>query len=180
VPRTAKKILPSIYPAIDPQTAFESKRYAGKVALVTGASRGIGQTIALFYAKAGAALAVVARTSLDETKALILKEVADAEVIEFAADVKDSQRAEEIVKATVARFGRLDILVANAGAVNPWTKRGLTLLALFCLSRPVLGMGDQDADKWWEVLEVNLRGVYNYLRSVAGASLKGPITRRNC
>jgi NAD(P)-dependent dehydrogenase (short-subunit alcohol dehydrogenase family) len=113
----------SIYPAIDPQPVFEAKDYDGKVALIAGASRGIGQTIALFYAKAGATVVLVARSSVEETKVLILKEAPGANVLEFAADVTDTDRAEEVVRATVAKFGRLDVLVANAAITNDFGKR---------------------------------------------------------
>jgi len=103
----------SIYPAIDLQVAFDTKAYAGKIVLVTGASRGIGQAIALFYAKAVAKL--VARSSLDESCALLLADVPDATIITFGAGVKDSARADEVVRSVVARFSKLDVLVAMRG-----------------------------------------------------------------
>ena len=95
--------------------------------LITGASRGIGAQTALQYARAGASLALVARTqvALDASKNAILRERPSAEVLTFPADVRDAKRAEEVVSATVARFGRLDILVANAGILRPMDKRGL-------------------------------------------------------
>jgi NAD(P)-dependent dehydrogenase (short-subunit alcohol dehydrogenase family) len=95
--------------------------YNGKVVLVTGASRGIGQEIALQYARAGAALAIVARSedALGETKTAILEAVPSAEVLVVVADVRDPESAERAVQALLARFGRLDILVANAGAITP-------------------------------------------------------------
>jgi NADP-dependent 3-hydroxy acid dehydrogenase YdfG len=92
--------------------------------LVTGASQGIGATMALFFAKAGAAVTLVARRqeALDETKSNILSQVKDAQVLAFMADVKDSKGAEDAVKATVEHFGRLDVLVANAGTASPSDK----------------------------------------------------------
>ena len=89
--------------------------------LVTGASRGIGQEISLQYARAGAALAIVARSedALGETKTVILEAVPSAEVLVIVADVRETQSAERAVQALLARFGRLDILVANAGAISP-------------------------------------------------------------
>jgi NAD(P)-dependent dehydrogenase (short-subunit alcohol dehydrogenase family) len=112
-----------VYPAIDPQPVFEAKEYDGKVVLVAGASRGIGQTIAFFYAKAGATVALVARSSVEETKTMILKAAPDTKLLEFVADVTDSDRAEEVVRAIVAKFGKLDILVANAASGNGFAKR---------------------------------------------------------
>jgi NAD(P)-dependent dehydrogenase (short-subunit alcohol dehydrogenase family) len=121
--------LTSIYPAIDPQTHFDNKTFKGKTALITGASRGIGATMALFFAKAGAAVILVARRQevLDETKSYIISQVKDAQVFAITADVKDPKRAEEAVKAAVEHFGRLDILVANAGTSTMWNKSTVLL-----------------------------------------------------
>ena len=93
--------------------------------LITGASRGIGAQIALQYARAGASLSLVARTqaSLDASKDAILREHPSAPVLTFPADVRDVKKVEEVVAATVARFGRLDIFIANAGALRPMDKR---------------------------------------------------------
>ena len=95
--------------------------------LITGASRGIGAQIALQYARAGASLTLVARTqaALDASKDAILRELPSAQVFTFPADVRDVKKAEEVVAATVARFGHLDILVANAGVLRPVDKRAL-------------------------------------------------------
>jgi short-subunit dehydrogenase len=95
--------------------------------LITGASRGIGAQIALQYARAGASLALVARTqaALDASKDAIIREHPSAQVLTFPADVRDVKKAEEVVAATVAHFGRLDILVANAGTARPFDKRAL-------------------------------------------------------
>jgi NADP-dependent 3-hydroxy acid dehydrogenase YdfG len=92
------------------------------VVLVTGASRGIGQEISLQYARAGAALAIAARSeeALGETKRVILAAVPSAEVLVLVVDVRDASSAERAVQALLARFGRLDILVANAGAISPF------------------------------------------------------------
>jgi len=93
--------------------------------LITGASRGIGAQTALQYARAGASLSLVARTqaALDTSKDAILREHPSAQVLTFPADVRDVKRAEEVVAATVAHFGRVDILIANAGVLRPMDKR---------------------------------------------------------
>ena len=113
-----------MYPFIDPGAHFVAQTYRGKVVLVTGASRGIGQEIAVMFAKAGAHLVIIARTqrTLYGTKAAILAARPDAQVLTFSADVTDTTRAEAAVKATVERFGHLDILVANAGIVRTFDK----------------------------------------------------------
>jgi short-subunit dehydrogenase len=74
----------------------------------------------LQYARAGALLSLVARTqaALDASKDAILRENPSAQVLTFPADVRDVKKAEEVVAATVAHFGRLDILVANAGVLR--------------------------------------------------------------
>ena len=110
-----------MYPAIDPQPLYDSQAYSGKVVLVTGVSRGIGQEIALQYVRTGAALAIVARSeeALGEAKPAILEAVPGAEVLAIVADARDTQSAEQAVRAVVARFGKLDTLVANAGVIYP-------------------------------------------------------------
>jgi len=88
--------------------------------LITGASRGIGAGIALQYARAGAMLTLVARTqaALDASRDAILREHPSAQILTFPADVRDVTKAQEAVTSTVARFGRLDILVTNAGVIR--------------------------------------------------------------
>ena len=112
----------SIYPAVDPEPLYATQAYSGKVVLVTGASRGIGQEISLQYARAGAALAIAARSeeALGETKRAILDAVPSAEVLVLVVDVRESTSVEQAVQALLAHFGRLDILVANAGAISPF------------------------------------------------------------
>jgi NAD(P)-dependent dehydrogenase (short-subunit alcohol dehydrogenase family) len=97
--------------------------------IITGASRGIGAQIALQYARAGASVSLVARTqaALDASKDAILREHPSAQVLTFPADVRDVKKVEGVVAATVARFGRLDILVANAGILRAFDKRALSL-----------------------------------------------------
>ena len=109
-----------MYPAIDPVPHFTGKTFVGKVVLVTGASRGIGLETAIFFARAGASLAILARkqATLDESKAEILKVASDAKVITFVADVRDYGRAKEVVEGTVREYGRLDVVVANAGVTS--------------------------------------------------------------
>ena len=71
----------------------------------------------------------MARSSLDATVALIEKEAPGTKTATFTADVKDTDRAEEVVEAVAKQFGRLDVLVANAGTGNPMGKRTLLVYA---------------------------------------------------
>lgn len=130
---------------------------AGKVALVTGASRGIGKAIALAFGGSGAAVVVNYRDNqaqAEETAGEIEKQGGTA--ITWRADVADGDQVGIMVEGIVSRFDRLDILVNNAGIV-----RDLLLLQ----------MEKQD---WTTVLETNLFGVYHCARAV----LKGMVLKR--
>jgi len=115
----------------------------GKVAIITGASSGIGEATALALAGAGAKVAIVARRAerLDALAAKIAKQGAAA--LKLPADVARSADLDGIVKATIAEWGRLDILVNNAGVM---------LLA------PV---ADASTDEWRQMIEINLVALMN-------------------
>jgi len=122
-------------------------RLDGTVALVTGASSGIGEAAALALAAEGAAVAIVARRRdrLDALAAKIRGERGTALVLE--ADVTHEQRAHEAVARTVAELGRLDTLVNNAGVM---------LLGLVL---------DAPTDEWRRMVELNLLGVFYCARA---------------
>lgn len=126
----------------------------GKVALITGGSRGIGAAVAQALATAGAAVAVCARNG--EAAAATASAIAaqGGQALGVAADVSRAEDAERLVKACLDRFGRLDILVNNAGI----TRDGL-----------VLRMKDGD---WSDVLAVNLNGAFYCARAALRAILK--------
>ncbi|KAH9989504.1 NAD-P-binding protein [Russula vinacea] len=144
-----------IYPAIDPEPLYAAKSYGGKVVLVTGASRGVGRETALQYARAGASVAILARSgdALEETKNLILTDVPGADVLVLAADVCDVEAVRGAVQSVLRRFGKLDILIANAGAVTAFT--------------PMLNSKDPNA--WWNTFEVNIRGSFNFISAGVSA-----------
>ncbi len=114
-----------------------------KVALVTGASRGLGRAIALRLARDGVRVAVNYR-SRDEDAAQVVEEITKSggTAMPWKADIADGQAVRAMVKGIVQKWGRLDILVNNAGIVRD------TLL---------LRMPD---DAWDEVIDTNLRGAY--------------------
>jgi NADP-dependent 3-hydroxy acid dehydrogenase YdfG len=98
-----------------------SEPLAGKVALVTGASSGIGEAAAVALAAAGARVAVAARRA-ERLQDLVGRiEAAGAEAIALPGDVSDEAVATGVVEETVGRFGRLDILVNSAGIIQPGT-----------------------------------------------------------
>jgi len=139
-----------VYPTIDPEPHFSAQTYRGKIVLITGASRGIGADAALAYARAGASVAILARSqkSLDERAAEIRSSVPGAQVLVVPADVRDVRAVDDAVRATLSRFQRIDIVIANAGALTLWNH-----------------LHAKDPDGWWNTFEVNIRGIYNTLRS---------------
>jgi 3-oxoacyl-[acyl-carrier protein] reductase len=126
----------------------------GRIALVTGASQGIGRACALELAKAGATVALAARneTKLAEVQAEI--EAAGGKAAAFAIDVADESSIKAGAKAVLERFGKVEILVNNAGI----TKDGL-----------VLRMKRAD---WDDVLTTNLTGSFLLTQALLGAMLK--------
>ena len=130
---------------------------SGKVALVTGASRGIGRAIAIAMAGAGAAVAVNYR----ESGTLAGETVREIEALGrkaafFQADVGDANQVEAMLEEITLRFGHLDILVNNAGVI-----RDLLLL-------------EMEEKDWDEVFHTNLWGVYHCSK----AAIKGMVMRR--
>ncbi|MCX7971313.1 MAG: 3-oxoacyl-[acyl-carrier-protein] reductase [Negativicutes bacterium] len=123
---------------------------ANRVALVTGASRGIGRAIAVAMAKQGARVVVNYSQNLTAARETV-EEIAAAggEGVEVRADVSQAREADTLVGEAVRQFGRLDILVNNAGI----TRDGL-----------LLRLKDQE---WQEVLTTNLTGAFNCTRAAA-------------
>src|SRR5215216_4288507 len=91
----------------------------GKVVMITGASQGLGRALALAFAREGARVAINARS--EESIGPAAEEVEDtgAEVLALAADVSKAADVETMVNETVERFGRIDVLVNNAGLLGP-------------------------------------------------------------
>ncbi|MGG3738661.1 3-oxoacyl-[acyl-carrier-protein] reductase [Aeribacillus pallidus] len=127
----------------------------GKIALVTGASRGIGREIALEFARQGAN--VVVNYAGSEQKALeVVEEIKQLgrEAFAFQCNVADAEQVQQMVKETIERFGRLDILVNNAG-----------------ITRDNLLMRMKEED-WDDVLNINLKGVFLCTKAVTRQMMK--------
>ena len=121
----------------------------GKVALITGAARGIGKAIALKYASEGASVAftdLVIDDIAQETVALL--EAFGVQVKAYASNAADFEATQVVVEQVVADFGRIDILVNNAGI----TKDGL-----------VMRMSEA---QWDAVIAVNMKSAFNFLHAV--------------
>jgi len=97
------------------------QRFIGKVALVTGATQGMGQAIALRLASEGAIVAVNRRPDLDAGETLELIAAAGGEAFDVAADMRDPAAVKAMVQSVAARGGRLDYVVSNAGINPPMT-----------------------------------------------------------
>ena len=127
----------------------------GKIALVTGAARGIGKEIALTLAGSGATVIVNYNGSKERAEAVVseIKENGgEAEAIQ--CNVADFEASETMIKDVLARYGRVDILVNNAGI----TKDNL-----------IMRMSETDYDA---VLDTNLKGAFNMIRHLSRAFLK--------
>jgi 3-oxoacyl-[acyl-carrier protein] reductase len=124
------------------------KRFEGRVSIVTGASQGIGETIARELAADGATVVLVdvQKDKLEAVGRAIAESGGRADV--HQADVGDAARAQQVADAVVAAHGRIDHLVNNAGI----TRDGL-----------LVRMREED---WDAVLRVNLKGVFNFSKAV--------------
>lgn len=121
----------------------------GQVAVITGAGRGIGRAIALAYAREGARLALAARSEseLDETASAVTE--LGGEAIAIRTDVTSQTATERLARRIVQRFGRIDVLVNNAG-----------------ISGPVGPLQENDIAQWVDTINVNLTGTFLVCRAV--------------
>ena len=118
----------------------------GKVALITGASRGIGKAIALKFAEEGADIAFTDIKIIEDTVTEL--EALGVKVRAYASNAADFAQTHQTVEQVLADFGRIDVLVNNAGI----TRDGLMLR--------------MDEAQWDAVINVNLKSAYNYIHAV--------------
>jgi len=127
----------------------------GKVAVVTGGSRGIGRAIALEMAKAGADVAIIYAGSTEKAmEAVEMIEKLGRKAKAYVCNVADFSACEATVKEVVSDFGHVDILINNAGI----TKDGLTL-----------SMKEADFE---QVIDINLKGSFNMIKQVYSLFMK--------
>jgi 3-oxoacyl-[acyl-carrier protein] reductase len=126
-----------------------------QVAIVTGAGRGIGESIARYFVEAGAKVAVVSRSEANSSKvAAALEAIRPGSAKAYAVDVADFDAVQKVGEQIVADFGRADILVNNAGI----TKDNL-----------LMRMSSED---WDAVLDTNLKGAFNFIRALLRTMMK--------
>jgi 2-deoxy-D-gluconate 3-dehydrogenase len=125
------------------------KSLAGRVAVVTGASRGLGRAMAVALAEAGADVAVAGRapSALDETAHLV--EACGGRALALTTDVASYASMEALMAQTVSALGRLDVLVNNAGIAR------------------VAPLAEASLDDWRAIVDVNLSGVFHGCRAAA-------------
>lgn len=131
------------------------KNLVGKVAIVTGASRGIGRAIALCLADAGADVVVNYagnQSAAEHTVAEI--ETIGRKAIAMQADVGKAEQAEQLVTTTLAQFGRVDIMINNAGITR---------------DNVIMRMKEEQFD---QVIETNLKGVFHCIKAVTRPMMK--------
>jgi len=122
---------------------------SGKTLFITGASRGIGRAIALRLARDGARVTVNCLTTRDKAEAVAAEiRGGGGEAIVVQADVARRDQAERLIAETIAAFGKVDILVSNAGVI---------------IDRPFVESTDAD---WTRAIEANLHGFFNVCRAV--------------
>lgn len=113
----------------------------GKVVMITGASRGIGAAAARVFAAAGARVVLLARADVGD----LAGEVGG---LAIRCDVARWEEMQAAVAATMARFGRLDVLVNNAGVIEP-----------------IARLAEADPEAWGAAVDVNLKGVFHGMRA---------------
>lgn len=125
---------------------------AGKVVLITGASKGIGVSIAVAFAQAGASgIVLLARSDLSATKdacEAVQRSGQRLEVLTVAADCTKTADVITAAQAVKQRFGRLDVLINNAGYLESLSP-----------------MYDGDPEEWWKPWTVNIRGTHEVTRA---------------
>ena len=123
-------------------------KLAGKIALVTGGSRGIGRAVVHALAKEGAKVAFTYNSNEEAANGLVKElELDQREAVAFKADAANGERAVEVVNAVVEKWGKIDILVNNAGIIR---------------DNLLVRMGE---DEWMDVINTNLNSIFHYCKA---------------
>lgn len=130
----------------------------GKVAIVTGASRGIGKAVSLKLAEAGAGMVLCSRHMNQALTDQILK--MGVEVLSCACDVTDLSAVRQVVEETEHKFGRIDVL-ANIAGISPKNTDGMKI-----------PFYEQSIEQWREVMETNLNAAFYFSKAVVPMMMK--------
>src|SRR5574341_334288 len=125
------------------------KKLLGKVALITGGSRGIGRAVAAAYADAGTSVMICGRNPADLNGTLREIRASGLEIDGIAGDIARAADVQRIVEAVIERYGKIDVLVNNAGILGP--------------RQPI---ADYPVAAWRGVMEINLTGLFLVTRQV--------------
>ncbi len=125
---------------------------AGKTVLITGASRGIGEATARLFAQAGANVALLARSN---ASVQALADEIGPNALALPCDVSSYEAMERAVDETISAFGGVDVLINNAGAVEP-----------------ISHLATADPEAWGKVIDINLKGVFFGMRAVVPKMLE--------
>ena len=137
------------------RSVFAHDALADQVVLVTGGGRGIGAAIALASAEAGANVAIGYQKNADRAEAMVAAVRSQGKEAEaFQADVRDASQVDAMITAVLARFGRIDGLVNNAGVM------------------PESRVADMSEDEWKLVIDVDLTGAFLCSRAVLPGMLE--------
>ncbi|MGI8609420.1 MAG: SDR family NAD(P)-dependent oxidoreductase [Candidatus Dormibacteria bacterium] len=132
------------------------KSLEGSVALVTGASRGLGRALSLALAREGAALSICARGAAELEKVAEEARALGADVLVVDADMRSVRDVDRVVTLTLERFGKVDLLVNNASELGP---------------TPLPLLADYPPDVFTDVLSVNLHAPFRLTQSLIGQML---------
>jgi len=127
----------------------------GKVAIVTGAGRGLGKASAIEMAREGASLVILSRTPVELRETAGRIKDLGGKVLSLRADVSKPKDVEKVVHQTLSRFEKIDILMNNAAVIGPL--------------KPTFKINERE---WNKALDINLKGVYLFSRAVIPHMIK--------
>jgi NAD(P)-dependent dehydrogenase (short-subunit alcohol dehydrogenase family) len=137
------------------KTQAPDRRLIGKVGIVTGGARGLGEAVARAYARAGAHLVICSRTGPEVETTAEMLQASGAHVMGFVADVSNPEDVDLLVRRTLEAYGRVDILVNNAGILPA--------------RRP---LREAPVEDWEQTMAVNLRGPFLCVKAVLPAMVR--------
>ena len=131
------------------------KRLEGKVAVITGGNAGIGEAVAKRFALEGASVVVTGRRQQELDRVVKIVRQSNGRALAIAGSVTDEAHAQDVVRKTIDSFGRIDVLVNNAG-IGDFGKR----------------LHEIDDATWDKIFDINLTGVFRMTRAIVPQMLK--------